>query len=290
MCEYKWLSEPSSGLRTHNWKSDDCSHGRPRPNWIAFGQGTNANGSEGEATCTSMSGSQFNHPELNSPSIGSVRCLYVDSKRLQNAHPEKKAPVTMCSVHFPDQAVGWRQTTWVPSDCSNGIPNHEYFVIGQAQNQAKMRGQPYCSWHGVWYFNQSLYGAAPGKVNCLFIHPESLKIALKEAEQPPAILCRASFHEAYTGWQSLDWNEKTCIGGVPSESALVIGQSRNEMGTSGQGLCSTKNGMHYNHPYIDRNTTGTVDCLFLTQGGTTRTLASPAGSSSASSSSSSSTK
>ena len=80
--------------------------------------------------------------------------------------------VTRCSYLFTDNATGWRTHTWQGSDCSNGLPQANSMVIGNAENGNGTGGQAYCSTaYGQHYNHPTNNGATTGLVSCLFVAP-----------------------------------------------------------------------------------------------------------------------
>lgn len=158
-CTYNF-SDLSSGWRTRYWMAGDCSNGLPQSGASAVGQGQLGSGTTGMVSCGIASGAHYAHATLDGASPATVTCTYVASTQVD---PPK---VTRCSYAFSDYAAGWRSHTWVPSDCSHGLPTADAWSVGQAQNGSGGRQMASCGARAGSHYNFD--GATNGVVTCLF--------------------------------------------------------------------------------------------------------------------------
>jgi hypothetical protein len=173
--------------------------------------------------------------------------------------PPSTSATTICSYHFTDAAIGWRAHAWVPTDCSNGLPNTTWTGVAQGQNGAGTSGQVTCSpTVGSQYNHPSVAGATDAAVTCFFAPP-----AAQAQPEPSVTTCTFGFPDNLTGSRTHAWVPGDCSNGLPQAGAFGVGYGQNGGGTAGMVDCQVATGTHYNNPTIDGATVGTVTCTFL---------------------------
>ncbi len=181
---------------------------------------------------------------------------------------EKPRRMTICSYTFNDtRSTGWRYRTWVPSDCTAGLPPQGSVAIGSAYNDAgdsrQMAdcqigyGGHYLLPEGTGFdFAGNPYPSGPTyrTVSCAYLIPN---------ETSDIRVCSYTWTQNGTGNRTRTWQASDCTGGLPEAGSWAVGQGMNGNGTGGQVDCAHTYGLHHNNVFVNGSTSGTVKCLYM---------------------------
>jgi hypothetical protein len=181
---------------------------------------------------------------------------------------EKPRRMTICSYSFNDSlSTGWRYRTWVPSDCTAGLPPSGSIAIGSPQNDAgDSRQMADCQLtygghyllpegSGLDYIGNA-YPSGPTyrTVSCAYVLPN---------ETSDIRTCSYSWPQNGTGNRTRTWQASDCPQGLPEAGSWAVGQGLNGNGTGGQVDCALTSGLHHNHSTVNGSTSATVKCLYM---------------------------
>jgi hypothetical protein len=164
--------------------------------------------------------------------------------------PSEALGPTICAHTFLEGASGWRSWTWLPEDCSNGLPKPGSLGVGQGLNGAGLSQEVSCTTSAGAHYNAAVTN---GAVRCFFADPADTAITV----------CSHHFVEAATGWRVHEWQPANCTRGLPGADWLALGMGYNSSGTGGQVACKPTSGEHYNHPTVGGATNGIVTCAYV---------------------------
>jgi hypothetical protein len=134
---YHQFTDYATGWRWRYWQPWDCTNGLPVPDSFSVGSSATGLGNPGATGCSYYAGWGGHYQPPYGATNANLTCMYV---RPQNPR------LTVCRYAFAGNGSGWRSHSWLPSDCSNGLPPIGSYGVGNGINGNGMGQMADCNY------------------------------------------------------------------------------------------------------------------------------------------------